>query len=193
MIYLARHGETEFNRERRLQGHVDSPLTALGVRQAQAVGGLLADLIGDPQGWRVIASPLGRAHRTAEIIAERLGGGLAIEPEPRLMEITLGENDGRLRGDLEAEHPGAGRWIFDVPGCEPYAAVTARLESWLATLPPEPDRRIIAVSHGVTGRVLRGLYAGYGQDRTAEQDVPQDAVFLLRNGEVGRIDCEPLD
>nr|MEA2799832.1 hypothetical protein [Phenylobacterium sp.] len=40
MIYLVRHGQTEFNRERRIQGHVDSPLTELGVRQAKAVGRL---------------------------------------------------------------------------------------------------------------------------------------------------------
>lgn len=193
MIYLARHGETEFNRERRLQGHVDSPLTDLGVRQAHAVGRLLADLVGDPQGWRIVSSPLGRAHRTAEIIAGRLGGASTVELEPRLMEITLRQNDGRLRGDLEAEHPGASQWIFDVPGCEPYSSVTARLESWLGALPPEPDRRIIAVSHGVTGRILRGLYAGLDRDRAADQDVPQDAVYLLRDGGVGRIDCEPLE
>ena len=130
---------------------------------------------------------------TGQVDGQTKAASGTIQTDGSFQLSTLGENDGRLRGDLEAEHPGAGRWIFDVPGCEPYAAVTARLESWLATLPPEPDRRIIAVSHGVTGRVLRGLYAGYGQDRTAEQDVPQDAVFLLRNGEVGRIDCEPLD
>lgn len=193
MIYLTRHGETEFNRERRLQGHVDSPLTDLGVRQADAVGRLLADLIGDPQGWRIVSSPLGRAHRTAEIIAGRLGGVPTIELEPRLMEITLGENDGRPREELEAEHPGASRWIFGVPGCEPYSSVTARLQSWLDALPPEPDRKVIAVSHGVTGRVLRGLYAGLGREQAAEQDVPQDAVYRLAHGGVARIDCEPLD
>ncbi len=195
MIYLARHGETAFNRERRLQGHVDSPLTDLGVHQAHAVGGLLKDLVRDPAGWRLISSPLGRARATAEIIARQLGGGVEVEIEPRLIEITLGEDDGRLRGELEAAYPDAfGRtgWIFDMPTAERYDAVAARLESWLADLPPEPERRVIAVSHGVTGRVLRGLYANLPRNRTGEQDAPQDAVFQLRGGAIGRIDCEPL-
>ena len=59
--------------------------------------------------------------------------------------------------------------------------------------PPEPDRRIIAVSHGISGRVLRGLYANLERDATSLQDVPQDAVYLLQHGGIGRIDCEPLD
>jgi broad specificity phosphatase PhoE len=60
-------------------------------------------------------------------------------------------------------------------------------------LPPEPDRKIIAVSHGISGRVLRGLYADLPRDEAGQQDVPQDAVFLLQHGNVGRIDCEPLE
>ncbi|MCR5878557.1 histidine phosphatase family protein [Phenylobacterium sp. J367] len=61
MIYLVRHGQTEFNREQRLQGHVDSPLTELGLRQAGAVAALLKDLTAGQPGWRVVSSPLGRA------------------------------------------------------------------------------------------------------------------------------------
>jgi probable phosphoglycerate mutase len=71
--------------------------------------------------------------------------------------------------------------------------VADRVAAWLAELPPEPDRRVIAVSHGVTGRVLRGLYASLDRDRAAIQDVPQDAVFLLQHGGVGRIDCEAVE
>src|SRR5206468_11831561 len=83
VIYLVRHGQTEFNRERRIQGHVDSPLTELGVRQARAVGWLLRDLIRDPAGWRVVSSPLGRAASTAEIVAWMLGD-LPVELDDRL-------------------------------------------------------------------------------------------------------------
>src|SRR6185437_12853306 len=82
MIYLVRHGETAFYRERRIQGHVDSPLTELGLRQARAVGRLLRDLIRDPAGWRVISSPLGRAKATADIVAAKLGG-LPVELDDR--------------------------------------------------------------------------------------------------------------
>lgn len=195
MIYLVRHGQTEFNRERRIQGHVDSPLTELGVRQAKAVGRLLADLIREPQGWRIVSSPLGRAHATAEIVAQKLGG-LPVELDERLKEMSWGAHDGRLRAELEAEHPetfGRTGWAFDAATGESYEDVAGRVGAWLAELPPEPDRKIIAVSHGISGRVLRGLYANLPRDLAGQQDVPQDAVFLLQHGGVGRIDCEPLE
>jgi broad specificity phosphatase PhoE len=195
MIYLVRHGQTEFNRERRIQGHVDSPLTELGVRQAQAVGRLLRDLIREPDGWRIVSSPLGRAHATAELIAHRLGG-LPIELDARLKEMSWGAYDGRLRAELEAEEPetfGKTGWAFDAGTGETYDAVSERVGAWLAELPPEPERRIVCVSHGISGRVLRGLYANLGRDETSLQEVPQDAVYLLRHGGVGRIDCEALD
>lgn len=195
MIYLVRHGQTEFNRERRIQGHVDSLLTELGVRQAHAVGRLLRDLIREPDGWRVVSSPLGRAHATAEIVAARLGG-LPIDLEPRIQEMSWGSYDGRLRSEIEAEHPdtfGRTGWAFDAPtDGESYETVCARVGDWLASLPPEPERRIVAVAHGISGRVLRGLYANLPRDEAGQQDVPQDAVFLLQNGRVGRLDCEPL-
>ena len=194
MIYLVRHGQTEFNQQRRIQGHMDSPLTQLGVRQAQAVAGLLKDLLRGEPGWRIVSSPLGRAASTAEIIGGRLG--LPVELDPRLREMSWGAHDGRLRRDLEREYPdtfGRTNWAFDMPDGEPYEAVAARVAAWLAELPPEPERRVIAVSHGITGRVLRGLYANIGRDQAATQDVPQDAVFLLQHGTVGRIDCEPVE
>ncbi|CAN7470554.1 histidine phosphatase family protein [Phenylobacterium sp. LjRoot219] len=190
MIYLVRHGETEFNRERRLQGHVDSPLTDLGRRQVEAVGAQLKALIGAERGWRILASPLGRTRRTAEILAERIGL-TQIEVEPRLIELSWGDWDGRLRADLAAACPTFGRsnWAFHAPTGETYPAMCARLAGWLAELPPEAERRIIAVSHGVTGRVLRGVYAGLPIETVMTHDAPQDAVFQLADGEIRKIAC----
>jgi len=190
MIYLVRHGETEFNRDRRLQGHVDSALTALGCRQAEAVGARLKELVGGQPGWRIVASPLGRARRTAEIIAERVGLS-QIEIEPRLIELSWGAWDGRLRGDLAAAYPDFARsnWAFHAPTGETYEAMCARLLEWLADLPDAEERRVIAVSHGVTGRVLRGLYAGIPLENLMTHDAPQDAIFRLADGEVRRIEC----
>jgi probable phosphoglycerate mutase len=193
MIYLVRHGETEFNRERRLQGHVDSALTEKGLAQARAVGERLKALTAAAAGgWRLLTSPLGRARRTAEIIAERIGAA-EIEVEPRLIELSWGEWDGRLRAELAAAHPdtfGRTNWAFHAPTGETYEQMCARLSAWLGELPPEPERRVIAVSHGVTGRVLRGLYARLPTEETITQDVPQDAVFRLAGGAIARIDCQ---
>ena len=194
MIYLVRHGQTEYNREHRIQGHVDSALTELGVRQAQASAALLADLIGDPEdGWRIISSPLGRAHDTAKIIGGRLG--LTVDLDDRLKEMSWGSYDGMLRSEFDALHPemaNAKRWAFEVSDGEQYEDVAARVGDWLAGLAPEPERRIIAVSHGITGQVLRALYADLHRDHAGQDGAPQDAIFQLHGGLVGRIDCEPV-
>jgi len=191
MIYLVRHGQTHFNAERLMQGHLDSPLTALGRDQAAAIGRLLRDLIGKPVGWRLVSSPLGRAQATAAIIGQTLG--LPIETDRRVIEVSFGQWDGRLRDELAAEHPdtfGQGGWQFAAPGGESVEAVEARVGDWLADLPPEPERRVIVVSHGGSGRVVRGAYLGLPRAETWAQDVPQDAVFRLANGAVERIDCQ---
>jgi len=193
VIYLLRHGQTPYNAERRMQGHIDTPLTELGRRQAAAMGALLRTLIPDPAGWRIVSSPLSRARQTAQAVSDALG--LPVETDPRLMEITVGAWEGRLLDEVAAEHPEvfAGReWFFHGPGGETFEQMADRLGSWLAELPPEPERRVIAVSHGVAGRILRGLYAGLNRHDTMWQDVPQDAVYRLAGGGLERIDCEAV-
>jgi len=195
MIYLTRHGETEWNLEGRMQGRQESALTPLGVRQAEAMADLLGDLVerGPPAEWRLVASPSGRAQATARAISRRLG--LPIELDERLIEIGCGEWEGRLRSDVAASHPelfATREWFFAAPGGETYEDVFARVSDWLAEQAPEPERRIIAVSHGVAGRLLRGAYAGLTRHETIHQDVPQDAIFRLLGGEIHRLECEPV-
>jgi broad specificity phosphatase PhoE len=195
MIILLRHGETFWNRERRIQGHTESDLTPLGVRQAEAMARLAADLVAREGGaWRLTASPIGRARRTAEAVARATG--LAVETDPRLAEVCCGEWEGRLRAEVAEIHPerfATGEWFFGAPGGETFEDVHARAVSWLADLPPESERRVIAVSHGVTGRLLRGAYAGLDRHATLAQDVPQDAIYRLQNGQIDRFDCEPVE
>lgn len=193
MILLTRHGETEFNVQRRAQGLADSPLTRLGVRQAEAMAGLVADLVArDPGPWRMISSPLGRATLTARIFSDRLG--LPFEVDPRLREHSMGEFDGlhvdeflpRFRTDVPPHERS-----FHTPGGESYEALTARIGDFLRDVTPED--RLILVSHGAAGRILRGLYANLPKADMLALDIPQDAVFRLMNGQVDRFDCEPLD
>ena len=191
MIYLVRHGETEFNAERRQQGHLDSPLTALGRAQARAAGEVLKRQIADAEGWRIVASPLGRAQHTAQIIGEHLG--LPVETDHRVIEVSFGQWDGRLRDELAAEFPdtfGLGGWQFAAPGGESYESVEGRVADWLADLPPESERKVIVVCHGGSGRVVRGAYLGLPRTETWAQEVPQDAIYRLASGAIERFDCE---
>ncbi len=191
MIYLVRHGETEFNAERRQQGHLDSPLTALGRAQARAAGEVLKRQVGGESGWRIISSPLGRAQHTAQIIGEQLG--LPVETDRRVIEVSFGQWDGRLRDELAAEFPdtfGLGGWQFAAPDGESYESVEGRVADWLADLPPEPERKVIVVCHGGSGRVVRGAYLGLPRTETWAQEVPQDAIYRLASGAIERFDCE---
>ncbi|ATQ41419.1 histidine phosphatase family protein [Caulobacter mirabilis] len=194
-LYLVRHGQTEFNRAGRYQGRLDSPLTALGVEQGRRIGQRLAQLL--PDGADLVASPLGRAAHTARLVAEAAG---LSEPrlDDRLMEVSLGRWDGMTDEDIEAVYPGARNgtdrwnWYFASPDGERYEQLAARAGAWLAEAAASP-RPLVAVSHGVTGRVIRGLYAGLSRIETLKLPVPQDAVFRLTGGEVEQIDCAPLE
>lgn len=196
MIYLCRHGQTAFNREQRLQGQMESDLTPLGRAQASAMGDLLGDLIArdPPAPWRIVASPLRRARDTAGIIGERLG--LPVEFDDRLMELTVGDWEGRLRDVLAREHPEAfadRQWFFGAPGGETYDQVMARVSDWLAEQATEPERRLIVISHGIAGRLLRGAYASLLRGEVLELDVPQDALYRLYAGQIDRFDCAPVE
>jgi broad specificity phosphatase PhoE len=192
-IYLLRHGETEWNTLRRIQGHKDSPLTELGERQAAAMGSLLAELISDRDTIDIVASPLGRTKQTAQIVARALG----LEPErlrfdDRLKEMSWGIYDGFTRPEMTAHEPdfftrrAADHWGFVPPDGESYAMTADRLATWLA----EQDfhRPLIAVTHGASARILRGLYARLSPAEIFAQDEPQDAVFRLHDGKVHRIE-----
>jgi probable phosphoglycerate mutase len=195
MILLIRHGQTMWNVERRMQGRLESGLTELGRRQARAMAGLVRDLVRREAGdWRLLSSPLSRAHDTAKAVAEATG--LPIELDERLAEQAFGEWEGRLRDEVAVDHPelfSTPAWLFAAPGGETYDETLARATSFLADLDPEPHRRVIAVSHGITGRLIRAAYAGLGRDQVLQMAVPQDAVFRLQNGQIDRLDCEPVE
>jgi probable phosphoglycerate mutase len=196
VIYLLRHGETEWNRERRIQGRMESRLTPLGERQARAMAALVGDLVrrDPPAPWRLVSSPLGRTRATAQAVADQLG--LPVQIDDRLAEISCGEWEGMVRDQVPGITPerlARREWFFGAPGGETYEQLWDRVSGWLADQPPEPDRRVIAVSHGVSGRLLRGAYAGLSRDDTLTQDVPQDAIYRLADGQVQRLDCEPVE
>ncbi|MGH7031659.1 MAG: histidine phosphatase family protein [Stellaceae bacterium] len=197
-ILLVRHGETRWNLERRFQGRFDSPLTARGMAQADAIGRLLAALP-EAAAAPIIASPQGRAYQTAEIIRARLGAAGAIAVDGRLRELSLGSWDGLTYAEVGTRAPGIfdgdGRheWYFRAPDGESYPAFAARLGEWLGEQAETVS--IIVVAHGLVGRVLRGLYSGLPRDAALTLPVPQDRIFRLSTGAIEelRVQPDPVD
>ncbi len=195
-LYLLRHGETEFNVEGRYQGQRDSPLTPRGRDQARRHGALLKTLIVEPEAWRVVASPLGRAMATARIVCAALGlPEDAIETDARLKEMAFGEWEGLTPAEIQARHPEAwaarcaDRWHHLRPGGESYALLAARVGAFLR----DAQGDAIVVGHGGAGRVLRGLYGRLSEDQIVALDEPQDAIFRLTQGTVARIDHDEVE
>ncbi len=190
MIYLLRHGETVWNREGRIQGRRDSPLTRAGIAQAEAMGRTLrGEIGGDPRAWAIVASPLGRAWQSAAIVAEILGlAPEAIAREPRLAEMGFGAWEGLTYQEVEAAEPGAvarrarDQWQFRPPGGESYADLSARVAPWVAAL--EDRAKLIAVCHGGTGRALRQRYAGLSRDAALELSIDQNEIYRLHDAKI---------
>jgi uncharacterized phosphatase len=139
-LYLVRHGETEWNRQRRIQGLTDIPLNDTGREQARLTGTLLTRR----PITRVVTSPLGRARETAQIIAAQLGLG---EPELRdaFVERNYGEAEGLDFHEIDVRYPAG----VEVPGREEREDVAARVIPALQALAAEySGEAIVVVSHG---------------------------------------------
>lgn len=184
-IYLIRHGETEWNIEKRFQGKYDSPLTALGRNQAISSARILARALnGQRSALTFQSSPLGRARETAAIVQEHCALG---EPviDKRLREISLGCWDGQKFEEVK-ERWSEQRWkMKDSPDGEPLDAVYERVSDWLA----KQSGLVVAVSHGVISRVLRGQYLGLPREDTMQLPVPQGVVLRFHRGNVDVLDC----
>jgi uncharacterized phosphatase len=139
-LYLVRHGETDWNAQRRIQGSTDIPLTDMGRAQAATTGRLLARREWDG----VYTSPLSRAMETAEIISAEIGLG-APEVVSGIVERNYGEAEGLNWQQIEALFPGS----MDVPGRESHREVADRAIPALIELAHRhPGESLIVVSHG---------------------------------------------
>lgn len=190
-IFLIRHGETQWNVEGRFQGRLDSPLTERGRHQALRIGDRLRDLLGARR-VTINVSPLGRARETAALLTARLPSAAEPVLDDRLSEVTLGSWDGLTMIDIDAMWPGrldgSGPfdWYFRAPDGEPFEAVRARAEAWLADV-PDTAEAIVAISHGLTGRVIRGVFAGIDRQAMLELPVRQDALWHLHGDGITEI------
>jgi probable phosphoglycerate mutase len=184
-VYLARHGQTAYNLERRFQGHLPVPLDDTGRVQA-------ADLALRAYTHEFAAlwcSPLLRARETADIVAERIG----IEPreEPRLMETDAGDWTNRLFTDVQAEDPEGfagfinGNPHFAFPGGESFAQQGVRVSTALADV-ERGELPALVVCHGVVIRIA--LFQRAGHKVALAERVPNAALVPLDPVEAERAD-----
>ncbi|MFA6125012.1 MAG: histidine phosphatase family protein [Sphingomonas sp.] len=182
-IYLVRHGETEWNVAGRFQGHLDSRLTERGLAQAEGYGRQLATL--EAKIDVLVASPLGRVRETTSIIRS-FGRFPETEWEPRIAEVSVGSWDGLTHVDIDAQWPSRldgttpFDWFFRSPDGESYDSALARVTEWMDSL----DGNVLAVSHGLIGRLIRGVYLNLSREETLALPVPQDVIWRLAKGRV---------
>lgn len=150
--YLIRHGESVSNLEGRVQGQEDVELSALGVRQAEAVAVWGRELVAREAIEEIWTSPLRRAKETAARIATALD--LPLRVDDQLRELHAGIFQGHLWADLEARFPEeVARWRsgdvnYCIPGGESRAQLADRGRMILAALARRPARGMIVVAHG---------------------------------------------
>jgi len=184
MLYVVRHGQTEWNLQGRFQGHADSPLTPLGQRQARAVASRLAGL--GIQG--LFASPLGRAWATAGWVAEAIA--LSAVADDRLMECGYGRCEGLTLPEIEETFPGKvawreeDKWNRRYPEAECYKDVFTRASAFarerLAGALEESGPNLCVVAHDSLNRNLVGGLLGWSPQAIMTGRQPNNAYFLLQ-------------
>ena len=182
-LILIRHGETVWNRERRMQGQADSPLSDVGLRQAR----LLAHRLQQIEFKSLYCSDSGRAHHTARTIAELTGHELIVEP--RLRERHFGVFEGLTGPEIQAQHPEAYVRFksrdphYAVPGGESATAFRDRAIACLVEIAGRHAQEIVVVvTHGLVCDIA--YRAAHGIDLMARRD------FDLVNAGINRFRYE---
>lgn len=196
-IYLIRHGETVLNTQGRYQGELDSPLTPDGIEQVKNISKLLKLVIDEPNEWEIISSPLGRTLQSTEIICEILGYDFnKVTTDSRLKEVSVGSWAGLTTQEIETSWPELIKntdnynWYFNSPDGESYDSVVERVSEWLGSI--KNKKKVIAVSHGLTGRIIRGVSQNLKKDQTLTLEVSQNTFFKLTKNNIERF-CYEYD
>jgi broad specificity phosphatase PhoE len=188
-IYYIRHGETAWNVLGRLQGTRDIPLNDLGRRQAADAGAILGDLLAregrDQPRISFIASPLGRARATMELVR----GALGLPPhdyavDPRLREIAYGTWEGATLAEAQIADPllfaqrQAEKWTVPAPGGESYGDVERRVREWYGELQSDT----VAVAHGGTARALMVALGFETPLSASDLYIEQGVIYVFSDG-----------
>lgn len=178
-IFLARHGQTQWNALGRKQGQLDSPLTALGVDQARGNAKRLHGENIDA----IFSSPIGRARASAALISEEIG--VPVRELDDLSEVDYGQWSGLTSLEIESRWPDAcaarelDRYGFRVPGGESYADVDLRAGRALAAVAAAGTFRPLLVSHGSIGKMLLKHLCRLSSAEALQTSQPNDVVYRI--------------
>lgn len=181
-VCLVRHGETLWNREFRIQGSQDIPLSKLGIMQARTVAGRLSK-----ETWHFLySSDLTRAKHTAEQLNELLG--LPHHVEPGLRERNFGPLEGMTRTEIEFQYPNLPYPLHDpsIPGVESYESLMQRVKETIESIARRHlGKRVLIVSHG--GSINAFLHSVTGQRNNR---IENTALTRLRfDGNDWHVEC----
>jgi probable phosphoglycerate mutase len=186
---VVRHGQTRWNAEGRWQGWLDSPLTELGIEQAQAA----ADALRGVEMDAAYSSDAGRAMATAQIICEP--HHLMVQATEALRERFYGEYEGLNSEEIEARFPGTryteGRDTRDgwrPPGGETLIEVAERVSAFLRELAAlHGGQRVLLVAHSGVLRVLDMLSSGQRLEEIWDRAPTNACIFTLRGNLAGEL------
>jgi broad specificity phosphatase PhoE len=185
IIYVVRHGQTDWNAELRMQGQKDIPLNDKGRAQARGNGRALKDILGDDAAsFDFVSSPLGRTRETMELLRTEMGlNPHAYRTDERLVEVSFGDWEGSTLRELEEKTPDRvaaradNKWDFIPPGdhAESYEILSWRIGSWLQSV----NLPTVCVCHGGVIRTLFRLIARTDKEEAATMGVPQDRILRI--------------
>jgi 2,3-bisphosphoglycerate-dependent phosphoglycerate mutase len=185
-LILLRHGETDWNRELRFQGHVDVALNAIGLEQARRLARRLAGELAH----RLYASDLLRAQQTANPVGRQLA--LASVTDPALREQSFGLVDGMKVDDIKAQHPHAWEgWLrFHEDFCMPEGESTRQFHSRVMNavyrlVASHPGETVVVVTHGGVLDMIYRTARSLGLSGPRQSDIPNAGLNRVRVDETG--------
>lgn len=195
-LYFVRHGQTQWNQIRKLQGVKDSPLTEEGISQAVALKESFTVTFD-----RVISSPLGRAVQTAELLA----GSVPITTDPLLMEMGFGSAEGLEKDHFKKIYPEpffnlwhhADRYDPSQFEGETFESVELRAQNFLESLRSIPaGSKVLIVSHGMMLKMLFGEIWNHDLSQFWNDPVPLNTSVTkvaLTNGKFAIVEFSKVD
>jgi broad specificity phosphatase PhoE len=185
LIYMIRHGQTDWNAEGRLQGQQDIGLNALGRLQATRNGKTLLESAGpEIADFDFVSSPLSRTRETMALLRAAIGlNAEDYRSDDRLVELSFGDWEGQTLEEVAKVSPERllarveQKWSFIPPGraAESYEILSWRVGAWLRSL----TRPTVCVTHGGVVRSTFRLVANLSEDEAAMMTVPQDKILRI--------------